>query len=135
LAGKKTPTSDKANPSAVGAAPARKEREKPRTPSYGEPVPIPSDPEPFDISVQQAMWFGDWSPRQVFRLISPPEDDPLKPPLVESFLFGGKRRIVLASLKAYRAACIAAGHQLSLRPTIGTRPPGRPKKPQTSPAG
>jgi hypothetical protein len=108
--------------------------DKRRRPSYSEPVPIPS-PEPPDISVQQAMWYGDWSPRQVFRLISPPEDDPSKPPLVESFLFGGKRRIILASLKQYRADCIAAGHRLSLRPTIGTRPPGRPKKHKTSPAG
>jgi hypothetical protein len=35
------------------------------------------------------MWFGSWSPRQVFRLISPPEDDSDKPPLVDSFRLGG----------------------------------------------
>jgi hypothetical protein len=40
--------------------------------SYKTPIPIPADPEPTDVSVQQAMWFGDWSPRQVFRLIEPP---------------------------------------------------------------
>jgi hypothetical protein len=118
---------------------ASREPEKRRRPSYLTPIPIPAGPEPPDVSVQQAMWFGDWSPRQVFRLISPPEDDSGKPPLVESFLFGGKRRIVLASLKAYRADCIAKGSQLSKRPVTGKRPVGRPRKPrpegQTSQAG
>ena len=97
---------------------------------YAIPVPIPAGPEPLDVSVPHAMWFGDWSPRQVFRLISPPTDDPNKPPAVESFLLGGKRRIVFDSLKRYRAACVARGPQLSTRPVTGKRPVGRPRKPR-----
>jgi hypothetical protein len=108
----------------VGVAP---ESEKRQRPSYREPVPIPPGPEPLDVSVQQAMWFGDWSPRQVFRLISPPEDNPAQPPAVESYLLGGKRR-VFASLKAYRDRCRALGPQLSQRPVTGKRPVGRPRK-------
>jgi hypothetical protein len=96
--------------------------------SVYKPAPIPAGPEPLDVSVQQAMWFGDLSPRQVFRLISPPEDDPDKPPLVESFLLGGKRRIVFESLKHYRAVCLAKGPQLNRRPVTGKRPVGRPRK-------
>jgi hypothetical protein len=112
--------------------------EGPRRKGY-KPVPIPPDYDGLDVSIGHAMWFGDWSPRQVFRLISPPNDDPDKPPAVESFLLGGKRRIVFESLKRYRAACIAKGPQLSTRPVIGKRPVGRPRKPrsqdQTSQAG
>jgi hypothetical protein len=125
--------------SAVHDSDAASTRKTPKRRGYSKPVPIPSGPDPLDVSVQQAMWFGDWSPRQVFRLISPPEDDPDKPPPVESFLFGGKRRIIFESLKRYRAACIARGPQLSTRPVIGKRPVGRPRKPkpkdQTSQAG
>jgi hypothetical protein len=106
---------------------------------YSMPVPIPPGPEPLDVSVQQAMWFGDWSPRQVFRLIEPLKNDPDKRPIVESYLLGGKRRIIFASLKRYRADCIAKGPQLSTRPVTGKRPVGRPRKPrsqdQTSQAG
>jgi hypothetical protein len=115
--------------------PAGSEPEKRRRPSYRSPVPIPPGPEPLDVSVQQAMWFGDWSPRQVFRLIAPPDHDPDKPPVVESFLFGGKRRIVFESLKRYRAVCLAKGPQLTERPVTGKRPVGRPKKLRTSPGG
>jgi hypothetical protein len=98
--------------------------------SVYKPAPIPPGSEPPDISVPQMMWYGDWSARQTFRLISPPEEDPSKPPLVESFVFGGKRRIVFASLKRYRERCIALGHQLGQRPVTGKRKPGRPRKPR-----
>jgi hypothetical protein len=121
--------------SAAASSPSK----PPKRRGYNKPVPIPTDPEPLDVSVQQAMWFGDWSPRQVFRLISPPNGEPNKPPAVESFLLGGKRRIVFDSLKRYREACIAKGPQLSTRPVTGKRPVGRPRKPRpqdmTSQAG
>ena len=121
------------------SAAASSPRETPKRRGYSKPVPIPTGPQPLDVSVQQAMWFGDWSPRQVFRLISPPNGEPNKPPAVESFLLGGKRRIVFDSLKRYREACIAKGPQLSTRPVTGKRPVGRPRKPRlqdkTSQAG
>jgi hypothetical protein len=90
--------------------------------SYTEPVPIPSDPEPLDVSIPQAMWFGDWSPSAVQRLCAAGE--------IESYLLGGKRRIVLASLKAYRERCRLLGPQFSVRPKTGKRPVRRPRKPR-----
>jgi hypothetical protein len=61
----------------------------------------------------------------MFRLISPNPDGA---PAVESYLLGGKRRIVFASLKRYRAVCLAKGPQLSHRPLTGKRPVRRPRK-------
>jgi hypothetical protein len=98
--------------------------------SVCKPIPFSADPEPIDLSVGETMWYGGWSERQTRRLISPPPDDPKKPPLVESFVFGGRRRIVFASLKAYRERCRALGHRLAQRPETGKRPVGRPKKPR-----
>jgi hypothetical protein len=90
-----------------------------RSRSYS-PIPIPADPEPLDVSVGQMMWFGDWSQRQTFRLIESGE--------VETFVFGGKRRIIFESLKQYRARCIAKGPQRTPRFRTGKRPVGRPRK-------
>jgi hypothetical protein len=85
------------------------------------PVPFPADPEPPDVSIGQAMWFGGWSQRQTFRLIESGE--------IQTFKFGGKRRVVFESLKQFRARCLALGPQLGERRSTRKRRVGRPSKP------
>jgi hypothetical protein len=82
------------------------------------PTPFSADPEPLDVSVGQAMWFGGWSQRQTFRLIESGE--------IQTFKFGGKRRVVYESLKDYRSRCLALGPQLGERRKTGKRRVGRP---------
>jgi excisionase family DNA binding protein len=85
------------------------------------PVPIPPDFSAPDLTIGQAMFYLGLSARAVQRLC--------QTGAIESYRLGGDaRRIVFASVRAYRQSCIDKGPQLSQRPTTGKRPRGRPRK-------
>ena len=90
-----------------------------------KPIPIPPDHHSPDVDIGQAMWWLDnVSHRTVQRLCESGE--------IESYLLGGKRRIIFESLKQYRARCVARGPQFAAPLKTGKRPPGRPKSPEAS---
>jgi hypothetical protein len=95
------------------------------------PVPIPPDFSAPDLTIGQVMSFLQLSARAVQRLCGTG--------VLDSYLLGGSRRIIFASVKRYREACIAEGPQFAHRPMTGKRKPGRPRKhrpeDQTSQAG
>jgi hypothetical protein len=85
------------------------------------PVPIPPDFSAPDLTIGQTMFYLGLSARAVQRLC--------QTGAVESYRLGGDaRRIVFASVRAYRQACVDKGPQLSQRPVTGKRRVGRPRR-------
>jgi hypothetical protein len=86
-----------------------------------KPVPFLPELVPPDLTIGQTMWFLQLSARAVQRLCADGE--------LDSYRLGGDtRRIVFASVRAYRQACVDRGPQLSQRPVTGKRRVGRPRK-------
>lgn len=86
-----------------------------------KPVPFLPELAPPDITIGQTMFYLGLSARAVQRLC--------QTGAVESYRLGGDaRRIVFASVRAYRQACVDKGPQLSQRPVTGKRRVGRPRK-------
>jgi hypothetical protein len=84
-----------------------------------KPVPFALDQAPPDLTIQQTMFYLSLSARAVQRLCGTG--------VLDSYLLGGSRRIIFASVKRYREACIAEGPQFAHRPMTGKRKPGRPR--------
>lgn len=84
------------------------------------PVPIPPDFSAPDLTIGQTMFYLALSARSVQRLC--------RDGVLESYRLGGDaRRIVFASVRAYRQACLDRGPQFG-PPVTGKRPVGRPPK-------
>ena len=82
----------------------------------------PDDPAslaPADPTLAEASRVLGISLRLTYRLIEKGE--------LETYVLG-RRRVTAASIRLYRAKCLAAGPQL--QPVIAKRPPGRPRKPR-----
>ena len=87
-----------------------------------KPVSIPRDFSAPDITIGQAMFYTGLSARAVQRLCAAG--------VLDSYLLGGSRRIIFASLVRYRENCIAQGPQFARRTMTGKRARGRPRKPR-----
>ena len=88
-----------------------------------KPAPFALDQAPPDLAIGQAMFYLGLSARSVQRLC--------ETGAVESYRLGGDaRRIVFASVRAYRQACLDRGPQFARRPVTAKRPRGRPRKPR-----
>jgi excisionase family DNA binding protein len=84
------------------------------------PLEPPDDRAPLapaDPTLAEASRILGISLRLTYRLIEKGE--------LETYVLG-RRRVTAASIRLYRAKCLAAGPQL--QPVIAKRPPGRPRK-------
>jgi hypothetical protein len=81
-----------------------------------------------DATFQQFTRYLQCSEREGYRKLTPGPNG--EPPLIESYLLGGARRIPWEAIHAYRDACRAKGPQLNLTPVSEKRGAGRPRKPK-----